>query len=92
MTLCRLTALSLLALLGLRHPIKLLPVLLFESTWKLLCLALVALPRTITGNLDAATAETAIRCSLVVVILAVTHGGTYGGPTCTLQETGCDDP
>ena len=71
-TLCLLTALSLLAFLGLRHPVALLPVLLFESVWKLLWLALVALPRAIGGGLDAATMETVINCSLVVVILAVT--------------------
>jgi len=71
-TLCLLTAMSLLAFLGLRHPVALLPVLLFESVWKLLWLALVALPRMVGGHLDAATTETVISCSLVVVILAVT--------------------
>ena len=71
-TLCLLTAMSLLALLGLRHPVALLPVLVFESLWKLLWLALVALPRATTGSLDAATTETVVNCSLVVVILAVT--------------------
>jgi hypothetical protein len=34
-TLCLLTAMSLLAFLGLRHPVKMLPVLLFEAAWKL---------------------------------------------------------
>ena len=68
---CLLTAMSLLAFLGLRYPVKLLPVLLFESAWKLLWLALVALPRAATGRLDAATTETVVSCSLVVVILAV---------------------
>jgi hypothetical protein len=71
-TLCVLTAMSLLAFLGLRYPVTLLPVLLFESAWKLLWLALVALPKAISGGLDAATTETAINCSLVVVVLAVT--------------------
>ena len=70
-TLCLLTAMSLLALLGLRHPVKLLPVLLFESLWKLGWLSLVALPRAATGDLDAATADVVANCSLVVVILAV---------------------
>jgi len=70
-TLCVLTAMSLLAFLGLRYPVKLLPVLLFESAWKLLWLALVALPKAVGGGLDAATTETAINCSLVVVVLAV---------------------
>jgi hypothetical protein len=49
-TLCVLTAMSLLAFLGLRYPVKLLPVLLFESAWKLLWLALVALPRATSGG------------------------------------------
>ena len=71
-TLCLLTAMSLLAFLGLRYPVKLLPLLLFESAWKLLWLALVALPDAVTGGLDAATTETLVSCSLVVVILAVT--------------------
>src|SRR5687768_82769 len=71
-TLCLLTAMSLLAFLGLRYPVKLLPVLLFESAWKLLWLVLVALPKATTGELDPATTQTVINCSVVVVILAVT--------------------
>jgi hypothetical protein len=71
-TLCLLVAMSVLALLGLRHPVALLPVLLFESAWKLLWLAVVALPRAVSDDWDAATTEIAVNCSLVVVILAVT--------------------
>ena len=71
-TLCLLTAMSLLALLGLRYPVKVLPLLLFESLWKVLWLSLVALPKAITGSLDAVTIENVINCSLIVVILAVT--------------------
>jgi hypothetical protein len=74
-TLCLLTAMSLLAFLGLLHPVKLLPLLLFESAWKLLWLSLVVLPKAISGNLDAATTDLAVRCSLVVVILAVVPWG-----------------
>jgi hypothetical protein len=70
-TLCLLTAMSVLALLGLRYPVRLLPVLLFESAWKLLWLALVALPKFATGTLDADTTATVVSCSLVVVILAI---------------------
>ena len=70
-TLCLLTAMSLLAFLGLRFPVKLLPLLLFESVWKLLWLSLVALPGAAAGELDAATTDTVVSCSLVVVILAV---------------------
>lgn len=71
-TLCLLTAMSFLALLGVRYPVKLLPVLLFESVWKVLWLSLVALPKAISGDLDAATTEILVSCSVVVVILAVT--------------------
>ena len=70
-TLCLLTAISLLALLGLRHPVKLLPILLFEAAWKLLWLGLVALPDAASGELDAATTDILVNCSLVIVIIAV---------------------
>ena len=70
-TLCLLTAMSLLALLGLRHPVKLLPILLFEAAWKLLWLGLVALPDAASGELDAATTDILVNCSLVIVIIAV---------------------
>lgn len=69
---CLLVAMSLLAFVGLRHPVKMLPVLLFESAWKLIWLAAVALPRTLAGELDAASQQVLVNCSLVVVILAVT--------------------
>ena len=70
-TTCLLVAMSLLAFLGLRYPVKLLPVLLFETAWKLLWLSLVALPRAVAGDLDAAMTEVVVNCSLVVVIIAV---------------------
>lgn len=52
-----------------------LPVLLFESAWKLLWLGFVALPTSLGDGLDPATMETAVNSSLVVVILAVTPWG-----------------
>jgi hypothetical protein len=70
-TLCTLTAMSFLAFLGLRYPVKMLPVLLFESAWKLLWLAVVAAPRALSRDLDPATTQIAMTCALVVVILAV---------------------
>jgi hypothetical protein len=71
-TLCLLTAMSLLAFLGVRHPVKLLPVLLFESAWKLLWLGLVAVPTAVSGDLGPVMTDIMVNCSLVVVILAVT--------------------
>jgi hypothetical protein len=70
-TLALLTAMSLLALLGLRHPERMLPVLLFEALWKVLWLSLVALPLALGEGLDAATTDVLVNCSLVVVIIAV---------------------
>ena len=69
---CLLSAVGLLALLGLRHPVKLVPLLLLEVTWKLIWLTVVALPRYADGDLDAAAREVLVNCSLVVVIVAVT--------------------
>ena len=71
-TLALLTAMSLLALLGLFHPVKLLPVLLFEATWKVLWLGLVALPNALSGDLSAAMTQVLVNCLLVVAIIAVT--------------------
>lgn len=66
-----LTAMSLLAFLGLRCPVRLLPILLFESLWKLIWLSVVALPAVVAGEVDAAMSETIFNCSLVVIVLAV---------------------
>ena len=66
-----LTAMSLLAFLGLRYPIRLLPILIFESLWKLIWLGVVALPAVAAGHVDQATSQLIISCSLVVIILAV---------------------
>ena len=74
-TLSLLTAMSLLAFLGLRYPVRMLPVLLFESLWKLLWLGLVALPNAAAGTLDQAMTEVLVNCSLIVVIAAVTPWG-----------------
>ena len=70
-TLALLTAMSVLALLGLRHPVRMLPVLLFEALWKVLWLSLVALPLALDEGLDAATTDVFVNCALVVVIIAV---------------------
>jgi hypothetical protein len=66
-----LTAMSLFALLGVRYPAKLLPLLLLETTWKVIWLCVVALPTALVGDLDAATTTVFVNCSFVVVIAAV---------------------
>ncbi len=69
---CILTAMSLLALLGLRYPIGMLPILLFEVIWKVLWLGIVALPHLIANNMDNATTVMLFSMAFVSAILAVT--------------------
>jgi len=66
-----LTAMSLLAFLGLRYPVRLLPILLFESLWKVIWLGVVALPAVAAGEVDPAMRQVIANCLVVVVILAV---------------------
>ncbi|GAA4539703.1 hypothetical protein GCM10023175_11420 [Pseudonocardia xishanensis] len=68
---CVLTAMSLLMFLGLRNPVALLPILLFEVLWKAIWLAVVAVPHLVAGDTDAATGAILISCSLIVVVIAV---------------------
>jgi hypothetical protein len=68
---CMLGAVSLLALIGIRHPLRMLPLLLWELIWKLLWLVRIALPMWAGRRLDAAAAETAIECLMVILIVVV---------------------
>ena len=68
---CLLVAMSILALLGLRHPQRMLPILLFEVAWKLLWLGVVALPAWLDNQLDSATREQTAKVLWVVIIIAV---------------------
>jgi hypothetical protein len=60
-------ALSVLAALGLRYPLAMLPILFFEMAWKSIWLLSVALPAWSSGQMDAGTTETAFECLIVVV-------------------------
>ena len=65
---CMLAAFSLACALGLRYPLQMLPVLLWEVTWKTLWLALVALPAWRAGHLDEPMKATIFAVSLVVLV------------------------
>jgi len=62
-----LAGLGLTAALGLRYPLQMLPILLFELTWKAIYLIAFALPLWSADQLNDATAED-IRAVLMVVI------------------------
>ena len=65
---CMLVAFSLLSLLGLRYPLQMLPILLWELVWKLVWFGAIAAPLWLSGRLDEGTVATAIECSVVVLI------------------------
>jgi hypothetical protein len=67
-----LTAMSLLALLGVRYPIRLLPVLVFEVLWKVIWLVSVGVPHLLAGTLDGQLSSIFANVSLLVVIAALT--------------------
>jgi hypothetical protein len=68
---CMMGAVSLLSLLGLRYPLQMLPVLLFEFVWKAIWLSAVALPLWSAGRMDAPTMETVIECLFVLILIPV---------------------
>jgi hypothetical protein len=68
---CVLVAMSILALVGLRYPQRMLPILLFEVAWKLLWLGVVALPLWLDDRLEGATREQAGKILWVGIIIAV---------------------
>jgi hypothetical protein len=66
-----LVAFSLLALLGIRYPVRMLPVLLLECLWKFIWLTAVALPLWSAGLVDQATAQVVFASVWVLIIVAV---------------------
>lgn len=72
---CLLTAMSLLAFLGLKYPERMLPILLFEVAWKVMWMAVVALPHLVAGELSPELSSLLFNCSFVVVIIAVIPWG-----------------
>ena len=71
-----LSTVALLALLGLRHPLKMLPVLLFELVWKTTWLVTIGIQLRSSGQLEGAFRETWLAnvMGLVIFSLAIPWG------------------
>lgn len=65
---CMLGAVAVLSALGIRYPLKMIPVLLFELVWKTIWLLAFALPLYNAGQLDAAHSESVFDCLLGVIL------------------------
>jgi hypothetical protein len=57
------------AALGLRYPVQMLPILLFELVWKAIYLIAFALPLWSAHQINAAAAEDIKACLMVVIII-----------------------
>jgi hypothetical protein len=62
-------AFALLAVLGIRYPIKMLPLLFFEFVWKSIWVVAFGLPLLLSGGLDPNTTETLTACLMGVVLV-----------------------
>ena len=60
---------GLLAVLGLRYPLAMLPLLFFELTWKIIWLSAFALPVVLAGKVDDAMQASIMACVLGLVIV-----------------------
>jgi hypothetical protein len=60
---------GLLSLLGLRYPLQMIPLLLFELMWKVIWLVAFALPRWLDGTLDEGMRSSVSDTSLAVVLI-----------------------
>lgn len=70
-----LAAMTVVCALGLRYPLKMLPLFFFEIAWKTIWLTMIALPLWQAGKVDAATAETVKACLMVVIFPLVIPWG-----------------
>ncbi|HEY4616990.1 MAG TPA: hypothetical protein VIH09_02200 [Flavobacterium sp.] len=61
-------AISLLAFVGIRYPLKMLPILFLELIWKSIWLIAVALPLWSAGQVDADNLETAQNCLMGIIV------------------------
>jgi hypothetical protein len=64
-------ALTLLCFVGVRHPVKMLPLMIFEGVWKLIWVLAVWLPLRLAHDIDADTADSAFSIFMGVVLVPI---------------------
>jgi hypothetical protein len=64
-----LAAVAVLAAVGIRYPLALLPLLFFELVWKVIWLVAFALPLWQANQIDAATVQTIKDCVPAIILL-----------------------
>ncbi|MBK9153342.1 MAG: hypothetical protein IPM25_03860 [Chloracidobacterium sp.] len=70
-------AISLLAFVGIRYPLKMLPILLFELLWKSIWILAFGLRLWTAGRLDADNSQTLGECIFGVVIVLIATPWDY---------------
>jgi len=65
---CMLAVVAVLALVGVRHPLRMLPILIWEMLWKTLWVLLVAWPAWRAGTMDEGIAATLFACAVGAVV------------------------
>jgi hypothetical protein len=66
---CMLWALSTLSILGVRYPVQMLPLLLFEIAWKMAWLLTVALPHWLKGEWSQELGSTTFAVGLIFILI-----------------------
>jgi len=64
-----LAAIGALSVVGLRYPLQMLPLMLFELTWKIIWLAAIGLPLWVEGRMTDAMRDSAWQIGLGVVLI-----------------------
>jgi hypothetical protein len=68
---CMLLAMVVLALIGLRYPLKMLPLLFWEMAWKVIWLGAIAYPSWRDGTMTPDIQDNLFPCALVAILFVV---------------------
>jgi hypothetical protein len=68
---CFLAALAILSLVGVRYPLRMLPLLVYELLWKATWLLGIALPLWLAGQFDADTRQSFFEIAPIVILIPI---------------------